>query len=536
MARVLFCWLAACLLGLVSGQVGAQPSGIVQISPEGHSGGPPTTARVMLLTGAVQGSGQWVVRPVPAAGPRLLLVYHPYSARVTVARAGGPAETKTVFDRQLDPRFSRRALVFPFEGDQPLVVSVQGARYPLQVQVLGPDEHLATDLVHVRVVSVVVGVLVGIALVVILFWLLLRERVYLLYSATMALQLLYLLCAYGEAYALPGLRELARFGAPGIWTVATLSTVVSSLFLIELADLDTYTPRLSRLLRWIGAWTPALLLVPLWLPWPADKSWFPNVGNLLLLVANVLGLLALANAWRRGNRRAAYALLAWVPLVVLSTARAVQLSTGAPLGPAVEYGLPVVLALAAVLLVLILADRMLAVRRERDDAQAVAERDVLTGVFNRQGIERQLEREMAEARHTDGDLSLLFLDLDHFKQINDTHGHAVGDACLRAMVRASVGEMQHLDTIGRLGGEEFLVLLPGSNRRHARDAAERIRRTIETRCATVADRPVALTLSIGVAEFGHNDTREALLRRADQVLYEAKRSGRNRVVVSAAEA
>jgi diguanylate cyclase (GGDEF)-like protein len=179
---------------------------------------------------------------------------------------------------------------------------------------------------------------------------------------------------------------------------------------------------------------------------------------------------------------------------------------------------------------------MLAVRRERDDAQAVAERDVLTGVFNRQGIERQLEREMAEARRTDGDLSLLFLDLDHFKQINDTHGHAVGDACLRAMVRASVGEMQHLDTIGRLGGEEFLVLLPGSNRRHARDAAERIRRTIETRCATVADRPVALTLSIGVAEFGHNDTREALLRRADQALYEAKRSGRNRVVVSAAEA
>ena len=124
MARVLYCWLAACLLALVSGHVAAQASGIARIGPEAQPGGA-ADSPVLLLAGAVQGNGEWIVHPAPAAGARLLLVYHPYSARVTVARAGSRAQTKTVFDRTLDPRFSRRALVFPFEGDQPLVVSVR---------------------------------------------------------------------------------------------------------------------------------------------------------------------------------------------------------------------------------------------------------------------------------------------------------------------------------------------------------------------------------------------------------------------------
>src|SRR5690606_26651160 len=367
---------------------------------------------------------------------------------------------------------------------------------PLQVALRSVDAHLAEDIVHVRVISLVIGVLVGISLVVLMFWLLLRERVYLLYAATMVLQLMYLLCAYGEAYALPGLRVLAVFGVEGIWTVATLATAASSFFLIRLADLDEHAPRPSRLLRWIGGYASLALVVLLWLPWPADKGWFPATGNLVLLVANVLALLALGVAsWRR-HRHAAYALLAWVPLVALSTARAVQLSIGAPLTPAIEYGLPLMLAFTAIVLVLILADRMLTMRRERDRARMHAHRDALTGVFNRSGIEQRLEQAIARAGAQGTALSAVFLDLDHFKDINDAHGHAFGDACMRELVRVVGGELAYGDHIGRLGGEEFLLVLPGSDLPQARRTGERIRRSVEAQCLRVGDVPVALTVSV----------------------------------------
>jgi len=482
------------------------------------------------LAGSRDGRGWWRLQSSAAGPDCLLLVYHTYSARVTVmAPPDYRPVTRSVFDRALDPRFSRRALTFPLPAPGPVYIGIEGARYPLQVAVQDVDTHLVEDVVHVRVISIVIGVLIGISLVVLIFWLLLRERVYLLYAATMVLQLLYLLCAYGEAYALPGLRELAAFGAPGIWTIATLGTAAASFFLIQLADLAQHAPWPSRLLRWVGGYVSFALLLLLWLPWPADKQWFPAAGNLTLLVANGLALLSLGvAAWRR-HRRATYALVAWVPLIGLSTARAVQLSAGTPLTPMIEYGLPVVLAFASILLVLVLADRMLTMRRERDSAQLHAERDALTGVFNRSGIEQRLGWSILQTRRDERSLSALFLDLDHFKAINDGHGHAIGDACLHALVRAAAAEMKYGDHIGRIGGEEFLLVLPGSRQREARDTAERIRQSVERDCAEVAGVPVALTVSIGVAQCRSDDTVASLVARADQAMYAAKHAGRNRV-------
>ncbi len=488
-------------------------------------------AEVHRLAGDAHGRGWWRLQPGPVAGREpLLLVYHPYSARVTVLAPPGYAPvTRSLFDRSLDPRFSRRARAVPLAAPGPVYIGIEEARYPLRVAVRDADAHLLEDLVHVRVISVVIGVLLGISLVVLMFWLLLRERVYLLYAATMALQLMYLLCAYGEAYALPGLRALSALGVEGIWTVATLSTAASSFFLIQLADLRQHAPLPSRLLRWAGGYASLALVALLWLPWPADKHWFPPAGNLTLLVANALALVALGVAsWRR-HRRAAYALLAWVPLISLSTARAVQLAVGAPLAPWIEYGLPVVLALASILLVLILADRMLTMRRERDSAQLHAERDALTGVLNRSGIEQRLDWAIAHVREHGGALSTLFLDLDHFKEINDGHGHAVGDACMRELVRVAGGELAYGDHIGRLGGEEFLLVLPGSDLQHARHVGERIRRRVEAQCARVAGIPVALTVSIGVAAHRAGDSVASLVARSDQAMYAAKHAGRNRV-------
>src|SRR3569623_147448 len=213
-------------------------------------------------------------------------------------------QVQTLFDRALDARYSRRALVFPLRAEGPIYIGVDEARYPLQVAVDDVAAHAVSDRSHLQVLYSATGVLVGVCLVALVFFLVLRDRVYLLYAGCMAMQLLYVLCAYGEAYALPGLRALARVGAPGIWFVATLSSIVSVFFLLEVGGLRARTPWLSRALVWVGAYLPMLLLALLLAPWPQDKQWFPNLGNLLLLLANLLAIIALVLAWRRGSRHA----------------------------------------------------------------------------------------------------------------------------------------------------------------------------------------------------------------------------------------
>ena len=529
------------LLGVLAFAARAQHSGIVGIEhlrdaatvadlPRLPQSAFTPSTRTDRLDGAVAG-GWWRLHPAHGAHERLLLVYHPYSAQVTVLMPPDyRPQRQSMFDRDLDARYSRRALAFPVRGSGPIYIGVEGARYPLQVAVQDMAAHAVGDRGHLRVLFTTVGVLIGVCLVALLFWLILRDRVYLLYAACMATQLLYLLCSNGEAYSLPVLRLLAPFGARGVWFVATLSTIVAVYFLIDFADLRKRVPALTGALILVGAWLPALMLALLVSPWPADKDWFPNLGNGLLLLANVLAILCLTLAWRRGGRHAGLTLLAWVPLVVMSTSRALQLSSGSPLPGWLEYGLPLTVAYAAVVLMLGLADRMLAFRRERDRAQHDAERDPLTGVYNRAGIERRLEWALRQAKNDYQQLSVLFLDIDHFKRINDSHGHAVGDACLRMLVQIMGIQPQYGDRFGRLGGEEFLLVLPGANLHRAHDTAEAIRHSIEARCKQIAGIALDMTVSIGVAESSREESVSSLIARADGAMYAAKEAGRNRVV------
>jgi diguanylate cyclase (GGDEF)-like protein len=493
---------------------------------------PPSGARVLaqVMLEAHDG-GWWRLEPAFSGPDRLLLVYHPYSARVDVRLPPDyRLQSRSIFEADLDPAWSRRALAFPLKSPGPVFIGIHGARYPLQVAIRDAREHTAEDRGHNRVLFTSIGVLVGVSLVALVFWLVLRDRMHLWYAACMATQMLYLLCSNGEAYALPGFRLLGRFGAPGVWFVATLATIVAVHFLLAFAELRTREPRLSRLLLLVGAWLPMLLLALLVSPWPADKEWFPGLGNLLLLLANIVAIAALTLAWRRGGRHAGQMLLAWLPLVVMSTARAVQLSIGAPLSPWLEYGLPLTLAYTAVVLMLGLADRMQAFRSERDRARQDAQRDPLSGAYNRVGIMQRLQHAVAEARAQSRQLAVLFLDIDHFKQINDSHGHALGDACIRRLSSLVQEDLPPGESFGRLGGEEFMLVLPGTNGRHARDVAERLRRKVEERSAVLDGVRVGMTVSIGSAEFLPPETAEDLVRRADAAMYAAKKAGRNRVV------
>ncbi len=161
----------------------------------------------------------------------------------------------------------------------------------------------------------------------------------------------------------------------------------------------------------------------------------------------------------------------------------------------------------------------------------LAAEDPLTGVFNRRTFEQQALTAFAHSRLVDSPLSLLLIDGDHFKRINDVHGHAAGDAALRSYARVFRDSLRHGDVLGRIGGEEFAALLPGCDEGAAHRLAERLRAAIEACAFQHEGNSVALCVSVGVAAMTSEDVSyENLLRRADRALYAAKNGGRNRVV------
>lgn len=164
-----------------------------------------------------------------------------------------------------------------------------------------------------------------------------------------------------------------------------------------------------------------------------------------------------------------------------------------------------------------------------------AEHDALTGTMNRRSLDLVLAREFTHARLASLAFTVLFIDIDWFKRVNDEHGHAAGDHCLRSIANTLRAELRPTDAFGRYGGEEFLVALPGRDAAASRIIAERLRVVVERGSIEWQGRPLALTISIGLAARRHPDTRvEDMLDRADKALYAAKREGRNRVCVAPA--
>ena len=179
----------------------------------------------------------------------------------------------------------------------------------------------------------------------------------------------------------------------------------------------------------------------------------------------------------------------------------------------------------------------LLMHKERADREAyeLATTDSLTGVYNRRTFKELAEPLLSRARRTRTPVSLLLLDLDHFKRVNDTHGHLAGDEVLAGFARLARLCLRKEDLLARFGGEEFVVLLPGTSEAAAVALAERIREEIADTPMHTGASDVSVTVSVGLAgESGERlPTLEALLARADEALYAAKAQGRNCVVASA---
>jgi diguanylate cyclase (GGDEF)-like protein len=169
----------------------------------------------------------------------------------------------------------------------------------------------------------------------------------------------------------------------------------------------------------------------------------------------------------------------------------------------------------------------------KEQAEAQARTDYLTGLLNRRHFVDLAERELDRAERYQRPLTIMMVDIDHFKDVNDTRGHATGDLVLQEVARLIRDAVRAVDIVGRIGGEEFAAVLLEMDENSARDVAERVRQNVESASIAVPEGvPVRVTISVGIAHLrGRNANLDTLLSEADSAMYAAKESGRNSVVV-----
>ena len=416
---------------------------------------------------------------------------------------------------------------------------------PLYARITAPDQGLfalrfrsstlgltlAQGAGHARTIAMAFGALGALSLGSLLIWFVLSDKVFVLYAAFFSMEALYIAFLSGQGFDWPVLSS-ARPLSSYAWNLpVALSGIAACLFVREITEVRRFSHRAYSAFGWLAAAFAVLTLANL-----AKLFGFESLvnafGNLLFVSSAVFTLTVSFVAWRHGSRAAGWFLLAWVLLEAFAIATSLQLLvTDGERGDILLYsGLPLSMVAAAVLVALGVADRLRGQRIALSEAEVRAQTDPLTGVLNRRSLIERLDAACARARTRGLSISLLFIDLDHFKEINDTFGHQAGDACLAAIVGPIQAELRQSDVIGRYGGEEFVVILSSADAAAAHPIAERIlRRVADVRVQGYGE-TISLTCSIGIAS---SDTLgvwgQHLIARADAAVYVAKRAGRNRV-------
>lgn len=267
---------------------------------------------------------------------------------------------------------------------------------------------------------------------------------------------------------------------------------------------------------------------------------FPHMGARVLIGSSVAGALYLLSAHslsRGGTARqfparhlvaAAYALHG---LFLLVRPWLFQLGGGGATPPSASSALSQFIVVETIIALILLAFGSLMLTNEfiTRELRHVAEKDFLTGVFNRRAFLVLLDKACSLAHRHNTTLPVLLLDLDHFKDVNDSFGHKIGDMMLQHFVAVAEPCLRKEDVLGRMGGEEFAIFLPGASTADAARVSERLRSLVATQPLMTERGPIALTVSIGVTTCLPGEAPDKVLHRADQAMYEAKRRGRNRV-------
>jgi diguanylate cyclase len=179
------------------------------------------------------------------------------------------------------------------------------------------------------------------------------------------------------------------------------------------------------------------------------------------------------------------------------------------------------------------SDDLRQLQEELEKSQQEAQTDTLTSLINRRGLEKKFELERIRAKQNDSPFSIILIDIDHFKRVNDTFGHLVGDSLLKSLARMMTGHLRKNDIAARYGGEEFLILLPETAIEGAKAVGQKIQTALaakEWKIKDTGENMGKITLSMGVAQYKFNEPEKALIKRADDALYFAKQNGRNQII------
>ncbi|WP_414610155.1 diguanylate cyclase [Stenotrophomonas geniculata] len=484
----------------------------------------------------LSGPRQQVLVPAPQEGwsgqPQALDVFNVFAGEVRVQHGDREICGNMHDARTRDSRFRAGiglVAVPPAGSHEPFLVSWQTplkTRWVPTLRLGAPSPVQQNDTARLLMRAACIAVAIALALSALMAFLTTRDRSFLVYVAGTTVLVLWQAILGGlSGYPEPWL----PVGERGAWWLLSLTAATQALVLPALWRLnggDRVWPR-SRPLQATVLWGLVALavLVP-WLRWE-QLAWVAQGLQVSYLLGCGLALLMGVWARWRGNRWSQAGLAALAPMLVLIIADVCRAEW------LLEYRVEA-LQLAVTWLLMMAAyamnQRLGRLRQQRDELRQLAETDGLTGLPNRRAGLQQLARHLAQVDRERGPLVIGFLDIDLFKEINDRHGHAVGDQVLVAVARALRAAVRSQDEVVRMGGEEFLLLMPGMPREAASARLDRLRQRITEAGQALQVPGLEVTASIGLAQWrpGEDDL-AGLLRRADHAMYVAKRAGRNRV-------
>ncbi|HEY4294183.1 diguanylate cyclase [Luteibacter sp.] len=478
-------------------------------------------------------SGSWVVVRTPppwTSGERVLSIRHPGMGAVSLYDGNTLIATTSLEDFG-PPLHGHGRLIFnvpaSVPASRPLLLKFEGSSAPSGAVTISMDswpDYLREDGSWMVFAAGSFAVMMTMALMAFCFALMLRDMTFGWYTAYLVCYALIQGLRSGFVFHPLELESLAGMADSLGAAVTALSVSFAALFMLRFARVDEYVPLLRTPVLSFAVVMPLLVILR-----ATGLSVLVGMAQLLLQPLVLLGALLLlvagALAAARGSRHAWFFLAGWTPLLILTALCGAQqqgMLAGAPWLPdaAIAMG-----AFEAIVLSIGLSDRALTIRHDRDRARQLADSDPLTGLLNRRAwTEAALEvLDQGLARP----VAVLFFDLDHFKALNDRHGHAAGDEALVAVAAALRQELRPSDLVGRYGGEEFVALLQGVERENAMIIATRLCRRVHRLEVHVSTTDM-LTVSIGVAMRTPADTMQSLVERADAAMYSAKLAGRNR--------
>ncbi len=401
-----------------------------------------------------------------------------------------------------------------------------------------------------------------------------KDLAYFIYTACIAFIILYQLgvSGYGRLYIWGDSPWFRDYAYSAFAALCFLSATYFFRHFLKLKQYGGWILRTNTLLLsiwcaiFIGIFTP---LHPLALALSAPMG----------LIVTFIGIVTATYLWSKGNRQAKYFLIAWIGISLSTTLILCVLLGAISYFSGVNYLQTLAFVLEAVLLSIALADRINSEKESREQAQALAierqtellrvqkkaneeleenvrkrtlelaavavdlERaneelahknqiDGLTSLYNRGHFNEAIEKEVKRACRNRLPLSIILTDIDHFKSINDNYGHQVGDKCLQMVARTMTQTISRVtDIVARYGGEEFVAILPDTSESNAIIVGEKLRKAIENLAFISDGKKIPLSISLGVAgrSLIQGDTSDRLIRAADEAMYQAKRSGRNRV-------